>query len=217
MRHKTIFGRSKAIEHRIDDFLDKVSEIALVSDSVAHGYPLGGDDHDLVRKIEAANVLKRSSSQLRREIEGELYTEMLIPDLRGDVANLIKVLHNLIEKIHHVLRFSRHERPEIPDFMSADTILLSAAVTKCVESMVLAARAFFRDFTSVRDHVHKVGFHESEADEITNRLTERIFGSDMDLAHKNQLARVIRDIDAIADSAESVADTLTIYAIKRSE
>jgi len=161
--------------------------------------------------------LKRACSGLRREIEAELYTEMLIPDLLGDVASLIEALHRLVEEMHHGMRFGRHSRLTPPDFLRTDGVEMDKAVGNAVEHLVQAARAFFRDFTQVRDHVHKVGFYESESDVVRDRLLEKIYATDLSLAEKDHLAFSVREIDGIADRAERIADMLTIYAIKRSE
>ena len=50
----------------------------------------------------------------------ELYTEMLIPDLVGDVANLIEELHRLVEDMHYAMRFNYYSRLELPEFVRAD-------------------------------------------------------------------------------------------------
>ena len=220
MSERSIFGRAKAIARKIDDFLDKVSEAALVfvaalQHSIEHD-PDPSDETE-VRRVEQLLALKRTTSQLRREIESELYTEMLIPDLLGDVATLIELLHRLVEEMHHSMRFSRYSRLQTPDFIRKDGPELVAAVGHSVEQLVQAARAFFRDFTHVRDSVHKVAFYESEADAARDRLLEEIYQTELGLAEKDHLARAVREVDSVADTAERIADTLTIYAIKRSE
>jgi predicted phosphate transport protein (TIGR00153 family) len=220
MSDRSIFGRRRAIERRIDEFLDKVAEAGLVVVAMLHhsldssfGKP---DDLDL-RRIGQMLELKRNCSRLRREIEGELYTEMLIPDLLGDVASLIEALHHLVEDIHHAMIFSRYSRIEPPEFFRSDGKEMATAVGNAVEQLVHAARAFFRDFSHVRDYVHKVGFHESESDAIRDRLLEKIYGTALGLAEKDHFARAVRELDGVADFAERIADSLTIYAIKRSE
>jgi uncharacterized protein Yka (UPF0111/DUF47 family) len=80
---------------------------------------------------------------------------------------------------------------------------------------VFASRAFFRDTNSVRDHVRKVLFFESEADRINTKLQRKIFASDLDLTRKRHLQYFTENIDEIANCAEDVADELAIYAIKR--
>jgi uncharacterized protein len=54
---------------------------------------------------------------------------------------------------------------------------LSAIALKCVTTVITAARSFFRDPPSVRDHINEVHIFESETDIVALRLKERIFGS----------------------------------------
>jgi len=219
MNKRSIFGRSPSIESKIDEFLDKVSESALVFVASLQQVLESGPklDEPVLRRIDQILELKREASRLRREIESELYTQMLIPDLLGDVASLIEMLHHLVEEMHHAMRFGRHSRLEAPDFLRSDGIEMDIAVGHAVEHLVLAARAFFRDYTHVRDFVHKVAFYESESDAVGDRLLEKIYETDLGLAEKDHLARSVREIDGIADRAERIADMLTIYAIKRAE
>jgi len=220
MSTRSIFGRSKRIERKIDEFLDKVSETALVFvATLRHSLDSEKVEHDDTerRRFEQMGELKRSSSRLRREIESELYSEMLIPDLLGDVAGLIEALHHLVKDMQHALSFGRPARIMAPDFLRAHGGEMDLAVGNAVEQLVQAARAFFRDFTHVRDYVHKVGFYESESDAVRDKLLEKIYRTDLSLAEKDHLASSVREIDGIADRAERIADMLTIYAIKRSE
>jgi len=219
MSKRSTFGRGQSIERRIDEFLDKVSESALVFVAALQQAlePGPGLDEPVLRRVEQMLELKRECSRLRREIESELYTQMLIPDLLGDVASLIEALHRLVEDMHHAMRFGRYSRLEAPDFLRSDGNEMDIAVGHAVEHLVLAARAFFRDFTHVRDFVHKVAFYESESDAVRDRLLEKIYGTDLELAVKDHIARSVREIDGVADRAERIADMLTIYAIKRSE
>jgi predicted phosphate transport protein (TIGR00153 family) len=217
---KALFGRSKAVERKIDAFLDKVSEAALVvvAEIQASLEPDGvGLEEQQRRRSQQILELKKECSRLRREIESDLYTERLIPDLLGDVASLVESLYGLVEDMHHAMVFIRPGHLELPDFVRTDGKELAAAGGHAIEQLVQAARAFFRDFTHVRDHVHKVAFYESESDAARDRLLDKIYATDLGLAEKDHLARAVRELDAVADRAERIADTLTIYAIKRSD
>ena len=216
---KALFGRSKAIERKIDEFLDKVSEAALVVVAELHASleDVEPDSAPQQRRRQQMLDLKKECSRLRREIETELYTERLIPDLLGDVAGLIESLHDLVEGMHHAMIFLRAGSIDIPDFVRSEGKELATAVGHSVEQLVQAARSFFRDFTHVRDFVHKVGFYESESDAVRDRLLEQIYATDLGIAEKDHLARSVRELDGVADRAERIADTLTIYAIKRSD
>lgn len=217
MSGRSILGRSKAIENRIDGFLDRVSEMGMLTVAYIHHSLDAPEDEGSERRIEQVLELKHTCSRMRREIEAELYTQMLIPDLLGDVAGLIEALHRLVENLHHALRYRRYSRLQAPDFLVQDTRELATAVGNSIENLVFASRAFFRDFTHVRDFVHKVGFHEAESDEVCDRLLKKIYQSELQLAEKAHFAGSVRELDAVADAAERIADTLTIYAIKRAE
>jgi uncharacterized protein Yka (UPF0111/DUF47 family) len=222
----SLFGRSKHIERRIDQFLDKVSEAVFVAVATVHHQIDSGVDETVERRIKQAVELKRKCSELRREIEADLYSEMLIPDLLGDVASLIESLNQLVEALYHAMRFayyaglpllwSEGAKPDSGSLRQAGKEL-ATNVGASVDAVVSAARAFFRDFTQVRDHVHKVRIHESECDALRDGMLRRIFAAEGDLAVKNHVAAQVRELDAVADAAERISDALTIYAIKRSE
>ncbi len=217
MSTRSLFGHNKAIEQNIDELLDKVSETGMLIVSTIHHQLEVGQDEAAVAKIAQVAELKRTCSRLRRDIETELYTQMLIPDLLGDVVSVIESLHQLVERVHHAMRFSRYSRQTPPEFVVQDGKELATAVGNTVEQTVLATRAFFRDFTHVRDFVHKIGFYESECDEIRDRMLEKIYSSDLDLARMDHIAAAVRELDSVADAAERIGDALTIYAIKRAE
>jgi uncharacterized protein len=217
MSTRTLFGRNKAIEQNIDELLDKVSETGILIVETIYRYLDTGKDDAVEAKINQVAEIKRTCSRLRREIETQLYTQMLIPDLLGDVVSLIEAMHQLVERVHHAMRFSRYYRLSVPEFLVQDAKELATAVGNTLENTVLATRAFFRDFTHVRAFVHKVGFYESECDEIRDRMLEKIYGSDLTLAEMDHFASSVRELDSAADDAERIGNMLTIYAIKRAE
>jgi uncharacterized protein Yka (UPF0111/DUF47 family) len=79
----------------------------------------------------------------------------------------------------------------------------------------LASRAFFRNPEAVGDHNHKVMFFEKEADKVSTKLKQGIFGSGLKLDQKMHLRNFVEHIDNVADLAEDIADRLAIYTIKR--
>ena len=86
---------------------------------------------------------------------------------------------------------------------------------ECAENLAFASRAFFKDFTSVRNYAQKVYFLEHETDKTTAKLLDAVFASDLELAHKLQLRTFLREVSDIADLAEDCIDQLLIYVIKR--
>ena len=210
------FGKVKAIEGQIDEFLDKASESGMIFELAVSSLmdDKGWDEcEEKLRQIEAA---EHRCDHLRRTIELALYTEMLIPDARGDVLMLIDNLDCLVDMYTRCIRAICVEHPDFPRDFRGDFRELASVVVKSVESTVLGSRAFFRNPSAVRDHVHKIGFYESESDRIGLQLKRKIFDSDLGLDRKIHMRTFVDTVDHIADEAEDVGDHLSIYTIKRS-
>jgi predicted phosphate transport protein (TIGR00153 family) len=213
--HKGLFRRTRALENQIDEFLDKISEAGLVFNRAIKLYLKKGQCKEFDAFLEQCAGIEHRGDELRRTIENDLYAQTLIPDLRGDVLSLLEDMDYLLNIYEaNLYRFSI-EGPEIPASFRRGFKELTETVVICVESVVLAARAFFRDIEAVRDHNNKVMFHETEADKISTKLKRAVFGSDLELAHKTQLRYFAERVDELANEAEDIADALAIYAIKR--
>ena len=210
-----LFQRTKDLEIQIDQFLDALSESALVFKRAVEIYLVEGCSEEFTEKHHHVDRLESQADQLRRDIEIQLYTQTLIPESRGDVLGLLENLDNIINLIEGVLWSFDIEKPQIPDHCKDGYRNLVAMSCEAVEAVVLASRAFFRNIEAVGDHNHKVIYYETEADKVSTRLKRDIFGSDVGLGHKMHLRGFVENIDDIADWAEDVADRLAIYVIKR--
>jgi len=212
-----LFSKTKIMQGMIDDFLDKVANGAMkFEQGIATYLEYGGDAVRSTEKVRELRTLEGEGNGLRRSIETHLYQEMLIPDFRADVLSLLDNLNYLLGLVEDILLAIMVEKPEVDDRFKAEFKLLTATAVKTMDAAILAARAFFRNITAVRDHLNKVGFYEEEADQIAMRLKMAIFDSDLDLNRKLHLRYFVDKIDNLADEAEDTGDYLAIYSIKRS-
>ena len=212
-----IFGQTKQLELQVDEILDILSESGLIFGEAVKSYFADGISDRFTEKLERVAALESRGDELRRAIEMAMYTETLMPDLRGDVLTLLENLDDVNNKYQQVLSYFAIETPEIPMELRKDYQELTGETTQSVEYLVLAARAFFRDITTINDHLHKVRFYESEADKTEVRLKQQIFSLDLDLPQKIHLRFFVERLAWISDLAEDIADELAIYAIKRSD
>ena len=211
----SLFDRTKELEGQIDEFLDIVTQSGLIFSSAIDSYLDKGSSKEFEEFLAKMERTEARGDNLRRDIETKLYIQTLIPDLRGDVLSLLEHVDNIVNIYEaNLFRFSI-QRPDIPAQFHKGFLKLTDTVIICVESLVLASRSFFRDINAVRDHVRKVLFYESEADRISTKLQRKIFVSELDLTRKRHLQYFVENIDELANSAEDVADELSIYAIKR--
>ncbi len=210
-----LFRRTKVLEGQIDDFLDAVSQGALLFKHTIKNY-LNQEDEAFNRNIATIRKLEKEADQLRRSVENYLYTHSLIPEHRGDVLGLLENMDNVIDTAKSSLNCFSIETPDIKPQLVNDFLSLADKAALAAEAVVMASRDFFRDANAVKDHLHKVYFYEKEADKIADSLRRRIFRLEIDLSHKIHLGAFVKHVDLLADRAEEVADRLSIYTIKRS-
>jgi len=214
-KNLNLFRRTKALEGQIDDFLDKLSQSALVFRRAVDIYLADGVTKEFEEKLSQVNELESQADKLRRDVETQLYAQTLIPESRGDVLGLIENLDSVLNLCEGGLWAFSIETPDIPTEFHPDYRTLTEQVVNTVESLVLASRAFFRNIEAVHDHMHKVMFYEKEADKVSTKLKKAIFATDLPLSHKAHLRNFVEHIDNLADKSEDVADRLAIYTIKR--
>jgi uncharacterized protein len=210
-----LFGRTKALEAEIDEFLNKLSESAMIFEMAIAVYLKSLANDEFESKLLQVNKLESDADTLRRSIEHQLYQHTLIPQSRGDVLGLVENLDHIINSLEGALWNFSIETPVIPTHMHEDFLELSKTAILAVEQLVQASRSFFNNINDSNNYTHKVMFYEKETDKISSRLKRAIFAEDIDLAHKMHLRSFVEYIDNIADSSEDVADRLAIYIIKR--
>ncbi len=142
---------------------------------------------------------------------------MLIPESRGDVLGLLETLDDVIDICEKVLEQFSIEQPDIPNSLVDGFIELSELSSKAVEQLVKATRAFFKEIKMVNDYINKVHFYEHEADKVEEHIKRKAFRSDeIQLFSKRVHMRYfIEKIASVSDVAETVAERLAVYAIKR--
>jgi predicted phosphate transport protein (TIGR00153 family) len=175
------------------------------------------DNHtSFENNLQAITKLEGKADALRRWAENELYTHSLMPEFRGDILRLLEKMDDIIDTAKQNLYQFDVEQPKIPKKLNEDLLKLTDISTLAVGELIPAARAFFREPQSIKDKIHRVYFYEQEADQLANSVKKKIYADEkLQLAEKNQLRYFTLHIENISDCAETVADILSILAIKR--
>ena len=209
------FGKAKALETQVDQFLDIVIKGTLCMREAIVSY-LSADDEGFKSRLEMVRDYEHDADDLRKSTETALYTHSLIPDSRADVMSLLENLDNVIDRAKKVVQDFDVQRPDMEvGYLDQFRDLTSKSV-HAVEHAVEATRAFFRNEGRLRDCIAKVEFYESEADRAGVRLKKSIYESDMDLSRKHHLRYFADSLELLSDHAEEVCDRLLIASIKRS-
>jgi uncharacterized protein Yka (UPF0111/DUF47 family) len=218
MHHsQVLFAKTRSLELRIDEFLDKVAEGGILFERGMVLLLERGLAPETEEKMAQLLQLKERCNQLRRRVVDTLYSEMLIPDFRGDVLRLLSHLYGLLDSLKNVFQEFLIEYVEVLNRQEliGDVKDLVAVVVQSVQAAVLGARAFFRNPEAVRDHINQIRVYEAEADGITLRLKTALFASGLPLEQKLLGRDALAVIDGLADLAEEISDELSILAIKR--
>jgi uncharacterized protein Yka (UPF0111/DUF47 family) len=218
MNHSlALFANTRSLELRIDELLDKVAEGGILFERGMVLLLDRGLAPETEEKLQQLIQLKERCNQLRRRVVDTLYSEMLIPEFRGDVLRLLSNLYRLLDSIKNAFQDFLIEYSDVVSGQQsiAEAKELVAVVVQSVQAAVQGARAFFRNPDAVRDHINQIRVFESEADGITVRLKIALFASDRPLDQKMLGRDALAVIDGLADLAEEISDELSILAIKR--
>lgn len=211
----SVLRKTKELEAKIDEFLDVILRAALEFKQGIKYY-LEMDYEEFEKRTELVDKLESKADELRREIENKLYSEMLLPEARGDVLALLENSDDVLNIISDTIVEFSIERPDLPAEMEQQFLDLVNASTGAVEEMVATVRAYFKDLTAVRDHIAKIMFYEKESDKIGRKIKRYLFEHPgLNLCNKIHLRTFINYLQHIADKAEDVGDRVSIYAIKR--
>ncbi len=212
----SLFKTADDIVAQIDDFLDAIDLGVLVFKEGVNNY-LSDDQENFLVNIAHVRKLEGKADAIRRHVENQLYTHSLLPEYRSDLLQLLEKLDDVIDTANENLSQYEVETPIIPEELVKDYQKLAEVSVEAAAQLVVATRAFFRNPKEVKDRVHRVYFYEKEADRIAHKIKWKVY-KEMDgllLSEKMQLSNFTGYIENISDIAESVADILSIIAIKR--
>ena len=211
----SLFSQTKSLENKIDLFHDKIIDITMVFKKAIRVYLKQKRSEEYRKLNKQIRQIEHDADILRREIENQLYTQNLIPNLRADVLHLVENIDKIINKFDEVAYRFYIEQPDIPEEYHIRLNDLCDQVADCAENMAIASRAFFKNVSAVRDYAQKVYFLERETDLTSGHMKEALFNSDLPLASKTHLGSFINDVANIGDTAEDCIDELLIFTIKR--
>lgn len=206
---------NKSIE-LIDNFLNLVDQGVIIFKEGVRNY-LYNNRENFLDNLRTLSALETEADITKRKIENILYTQSLMPQLRGDILKLLEELDNILDLAKTSLFQFDVEVPFIPAGLNQDLIKLTELSGAAIESVVPAARAYFRDPETVKEKLHRVYLYEKEADKLADAIKRRVFQEmpDIKLSEKFHLRYFTLHIETLSDAAEKAADVLSIMAIKR--
>ena len=211
----SLFSRTRDLEHNIDNLHDKIIEMTMVFKEAVDIYLSEKRSDNYRQTSKKIKSIEHVSDVLRRDIESKLYEQNLIPDLRGNILQLVENLDRVVNLFDEVAHKFYIEQPDIPEIYHKQLQKLVREVSECAENMAISSRSFFRDISTLRDYAQKVYLLEHQSDKTSAKLRKAVFDSELELAQKMQINNFVEEVADIADLAEDCIDSLLIFAIKR--
>lgn len=212
-----LYKNVKQLVFDIDNFIDFVEQGVLVFKEGVINY-LNGEKASFAEKIERIDRLEASADKLQRKIDDEFYRHSILPQNVSDIEGMLDKVDEIIDITKDNLYQFDDELPFIPKELTNDYIRLVNTAAESAISVFPAARTFFREPLKVRVMLSKVYFYEKEADKISRSIKRRLFHDmkDLQLSEKIHLRYFALHIETVSDKAKSLADLLSILALKMS-
>ncbi len=211
----TLRHANKSIQ-LIETFIDHIDKGILIFKEGVFNY-LDGNNASFLDNLKTLSVLETEADIMRRKVENILYTQSLMPQLRGDIMRLMEELDNIIDLAKKNLYQFDVEIPFIPNELHQELKKLTELAVAACESVLPAARAYFREPEAVKEKIHRTYLYEKEADKLADGIKRKVFHDmpSLKLSEKFHLRYFTLHIETISDAAEKAADLISIMAIKR--
>lgn len=213
-----MFGRKKAVKliEDIERYFDLMDQSLLVFKEGVRNY-LYSNPTGFNENLMRMSALDSESSVLRREIENALYTQTALVRSRGDIMRLFEKTRNITDILNDSLFQFEIETPFIPSELNPEFMKLTEFSTLAVESVIPAAKAYFKAPETVPDKISRAYFYEKEAVKYAQTIKRNVFHNmpSLKLSEKFHLRYFALHIENLSKAAENVADQLAVMAIRR--
>lgn len=200
---------------KVDEFIDKVEDCMMLFREALKNF-LENHPEQMKERLRMLEREENKADKMQRAIESYFLKHGLLPQHATDILTLLDKLDDMVDLAKYSLQQFEIEQPLIPDNLSSDYLRLTEISIEASQEAIFGTRAFFTHPQMAKNHAHKIYFFEKESDDFANQLRTKIFQESphIELAHKSQLRYFSRHIEQISDSAEEVADILSLLTIK---
>ncbi len=210
-----LFKNVKELVRDIDEFINTVEQGVLVFKEGVINY-LNDEKTSFAEKLERINYLEAYADKLQRKIDDDFLMHSILPQNISDIETMLDKIDEIIDISKDNLYQFEDERPFFPDEIIQDYIRLTNSSAEAALHAFPAVRTFFREPLKVKDRLAKVFFYEKETDRISRNIKRKLFHemNDLQLSQKMHLRYFALHIETISDRAETLADMLSIIALK---
>ena len=207
-------NHEKELMISINLFLDNILKINNLFKTLLQKY-FEKKFEEVQKVTDQISDLESECDTLRRDVERRIYSETLIPEIRGDVLGMLENLDKIPGQIQGNAHSFNTEKPKVDPELDKNFLKLCDYASECISLLIEGARSFFIDKNITIEKCLEVAKVESKADKISTELKKTIFtNSENGLATKVHLKYFVEIMDEVANLSEDVADRLIISSSK---
>ena len=210
-----MFGKNRIVREHIDKYLKIMQETVSTFAAAMEHYREHGIDEHFHTLVQKTHGSESDADDVRREIESELFEKSLLPEVREDVMLLIEHMDKIPNKCEHILQRIYIHNLVLPEaYRDKLAELVNLGVEGC-NLLPPALRDVLGKCKEIRELARRIDDLESIGDDLENELICMIFRDDLDPAERLLYRDLVIWVGDLLDRAETMADRLTIFGIKR--
>ena len=209
-----LFKKTKLLETKINTFLNNITHCGELLTLALQCYFKKEICPEFMHLREKVSGLEAENDSLRREVENQLYAQLLLPDMRSDILRLIEGCDKIINKYETDLILISIEQPKIPKEIQKALSHMIITNVQCVSTLMDSVKAAMAG-KSITENIHSVSILEHQVDLQAMDLKKCVFQElKLPLARQLQLKEFIYSLEKISDMAEDMADVLSVFVVK---
>jgi predicted phosphate transport protein (TIGR00153 family) len=220
---KFLFKKERQVQELIFSYLDNLKKTQEHFEQAMDCYfdfGLGENCDFLIaqtHKFEsrADDIRNDIIEDIRNDIIEMMYSNVLIPESRGDIFRLLESIDLIPNHFEAVLFMIQSQKIKIPDFIVPDLREFMRVSLECCDLVIRQVDAYFNKTEDIKALVSTIDGHESRCDHMEREIVSKIFDAEMDPFEKIQLKELVAQMGEIADQADRVSRSVYIINIKR--
>ena len=173
-RNLLFFTKTKQLKEKFTTFLMNITSTGVIFNEVTAVYLKKQASPQFNKLKSTVQQLETENDSLRREIEAELYRQMILPGMRSDILDLMEACDHVINQYERVVILWSIEQLKVPSELFNSIKKLVKTTELCVSALTTGVHAFFEGQISVEDEVQR------QAVDVALHLANAVFLDEWD-------------------------------------
>jgi len=151
----------------------------------------------------------------RRRVEKQMLEGSLLPTSRRDILQIIDQVDRLANAAEEILDYLLLQRVDIPSEIESEIAEIAELSDRAFDEAKAAVGCLFRKASEALEHTQAIEHLEGNVDHLERKVTKTLFGLDIELARKLQVAGFLQRLVRLSDRAEDLSDLIELIVAAR--